>query len=95
MEMRQIRFFVTVAEERHFGRAAERMYVPKPALSQHVRRLERELGAELFDGSTRELRLTPAGEAFLEVARRVMRRADEAPPAERSRALPRVLEPAG
>jgi DNA-binding transcriptional LysR family regulator len=95
MEMRQIKFFMVVAEEGHFGRAAERMYIAQPALSQHVRRLERELGAQLFDGSTREVRLTPAGEAFLEVARRVMRRADQAPAPERSRAVPRTLQPAG
>jgi DNA-binding transcriptional LysR family regulator len=78
MELRQIKFFMAVAEERHFGRAAERMYITQPALSQHVRRLERELGAELFDRSARQVRLTPAGEAFLEVARRVSRQADTA-----------------
>ncbi|MDQ1492630.1 MAG: hypothetical protein QOJ23_5144 [Actinomycetota bacterium] len=76
MELRQIKFFMTVAEEGHFGRAAERLYVAQPALSQHVGRLERELGAKLFDRAARPVRLTPAGEAFLEVARRVTRQAD-------------------
>jgi DNA-binding transcriptional LysR family regulator len=77
VELRQIRFFVAVAEDRHFGRAAERMYIAQPALSQHVRRLERELAVQLFDRSARQVRLTPAGEAFLEVARRMMRQVDE------------------
>ena len=76
MELRQIKFFMTVAEEGHFGRAAERLHVAQPALSQHLGRLERELEAPLFDRSARPMRLTPAGEAFLEVARRVTRQAD-------------------
>lgn len=78
MELRQIRYAVAVAEDRHFGRAAERMFIAQPALSQHVRRLERELDAQLFDRGARHVRLTPAGEAFLSVARHMLRQADEA-----------------
>jgi DNA-binding transcriptional LysR family regulator len=83
MELRQIKFFMAVAEERHFGRAAERMFIAQPALSQHVRRLERELEVQLFDRSARHVRLTPAGEAFLEVAQRMTRQVDEATTAAR------------
>ncbi|GAA1161407.1 LysR family transcriptional regulator [Kribbella jejuensis] len=65
MEVRQLEFFVAVAEELHFGRAAERLHIGQPAVSQHVARLERELGVQLFDRTTRRVRLTGAGRRLL------------------------------
>ena len=72
MELRHLRYFVAVAETRHFGRAAARLHLAQPALSQSVRQLEAELGAPLLLRTTRQVSLTPAGEFFLEQARGVL-----------------------
>lgn len=73
VELRQIQCFVAVAEELHFGRAATRLHLGQPAVSQQVRRLERELGLELFDRSRRTVRLTRAGVALLDEGRSALR----------------------
>ncbi|MFJ4688331.1 LysR family transcriptional regulator [Streptomyces sp. NPDC088789] len=77
LDPRLLRSFVTVAEELHFTRAAARLYVSQQALSRDVRRLERELGAELFVRTTRQVTLTGDGERLLPYARRVLRAQDE------------------
>jgi DNA-binding transcriptional LysR family regulator len=78
VELRHLRSFLAVAEELHFGRAAERLHVAQPPLSQQIRRLEQELGAALFDRGSRPIRLTAAGAAFLEEARLAVHHADQA-----------------
>jgi DNA-binding transcriptional LysR family regulator len=72
VELRALQYFVTVAEELHFGRAAERLRIVQPAVSQQISRLERELGARLLDRTSRRVRLTPAGERVLSAARETL-----------------------
>ncbi len=78
MQFRQLRNFVTVAEELHMHRAAERLNMAQPALSQQIKSLEERLGVILFSRAHRRLALTPAGEAFLEKTRMALEMADRA-----------------
>jgi DNA-binding transcriptional LysR family regulator len=78
MELRQLRYFVAIAEERSFTRAAERLWVAQPGLSTQIRRLEAELGIQLFERHARGVDLTDAGELFLLRARKTVTAADEA-----------------
>ncbi|MNM86592.1 Hca operon transcriptional activator [compost metagenome] len=77
IETRLLQQFIAVAEELHFNRAAERLHMAQPPLSQAIRRLERAVGAPLFERTNRSVALTPAGTAFLETARSTLQSLDE------------------
>jgi DNA-binding transcriptional LysR family regulator len=86
MELRQLRYFITLAEELHFGRAAAREHIVQSALSQQLQRLERELGVRLLERSTHHVSLTAAGAAFLVEARQIIAQVDRAAAVARSAA---------
>ncbi len=78
LDMRKLRYFVAVADRLHFGRAAAALYISQPALSRQIRQFEQELGVELLERSSRQVRLTPAGQRLAEDGARLLADSDAA-----------------
>lgn len=77
LDLRLVRYFVVVADELHFGRAAAKLFISQPALSKQIRKLEEDVGAQLLSRDSRHVALTPRGERFLHHARRLLALADQ------------------
>jgi DNA-binding transcriptional LysR family regulator len=90
LDLRLVEYFVAVAEELHFGRAAERLHIAQPSLSQQIRRLEAQLGASLLERNSRNVRLTPAGAALLQEGRKLLSQAQRAIQTVRIAGAPRL-----
>src|SRR5258706_5907063 len=78
MELRDLRYFVVIGEQQHYGRAAHRLHIAQPALSRQIQNLEEEIGFKLFDRLARGVKISAAGKLFLEDARRILQQVDEA-----------------
>lgn len=90
LDLRRVEYFVAVAEELHFGRAAERLRIAQPSLSQQIRQLEAELGVTLLERNSRNVQLTDAGDALLREGRKTLSQARQAIHATRAAAAARV-----